>query len=102
PAPGHSRGPAFYVSRPHDGLGADAQRWERQFTGFLPVDPDTAGLPASDGFTNEIAHFVACCRSGAEPLSSGRDNLGTMAVIFGIYESAQRGGAPVDVGRVLG
>ena len=97
PEPGHSQGPAFYASRQHDGLAADTPRWERQFTGFLPVEPDRQNLPSDDGFTNEIAHFVACCRSGEEPLSSGRDNLGTMAVIFAIYESARQGGRPVDV-----
>ncbi|MCL4543642.1 MAG: Gfo/Idh/MocA family oxidoreductase [Chloroflexi bacterium] len=97
PEPGHSQGSAFYASRGHDGLAPDAPRWERQFTGFLPVEPDRQDLPGDDGFTNEIAHFVACCRSGEEPLTSGRDNLGTMAIIFAIYESACRGGVPVDV-----
>ena len=33
---------------------------------------------------------------GKEPISSGRDNLGTMKAIFGIYESA-RIGEPVDL-----
>ncbi len=100
PEPGHSQGPAFYVSRQHEALPAAAPRWERQFSGFLPVEPDAAGLPSNDGFTNELAHFAGCCRSGAEPLSSGRDNLGTMAVIFGIYESARQGGMPVQLSDI--
>ena len=97
PERGQSLGPAFYASRRHDGAASEPNGWRRQFTGFLPVEPDRDGLPAEDGFTNEIAHFVACCHTGAEPLSSGRDNLKTMAVIFGIYESGRRGGVPVDL-----
>ena len=34
-----------------------------------------------------------CCRNWREPLSSGRDNLGTMRVVFGIYEAARTGRA---------
>jgi predicted dehydrogenase len=97
PEPGKSTGPAFYVSRRHDGAPSEARGWARVHTGFLPVEPDRDGLPSDDGFTNEIAHFIACCRTGEEPLSSGRDNLRTMAVIFAIYASARRGGEPVQV-----
>jgi predicted dehydrogenase len=42
---------------------------------------------------NEITHFLECCRTGREPVSSGRDNLGTMRVVFGIYEAARTGQA---------
>jgi predicted dehydrogenase len=43
------------------------------------------------GFTNQMLHFASCADSGEEPLSSGRDNLETMRVVFGIYESARTG-----------
>jgi predicted dehydrogenase len=97
PELGQSMGPAFYASRSHDGAPPEAQGWARNYTGFVAVEPDRLGLPTDDGFTNEIAHFAECCRSGEKPLSGGRDNLGTMAVIFGIYESSRRGGQPVDL-----
>lgn len=100
PEGGKGMGPAFYATRQHDGAPADAKGSARWFNGFLPVEPDRTGLPSDDGFTNEIAHFVQCCRTGETPLSSGRDNLGTMAVIFGIYESARRGGVPIDLAEL--
>lgn len=61
---------------------------------FAPVEP-AGDLPTDDPFVNEILHFADCVRSGDEPLSSGRDNLGTMATIFAIYESLADDGAPV-------
>ena len=89
PPAGQGMGPAFYATRSHADPAAPQSRWDAQFTGFLPVPADQDGLPSADGFTNEIAHFAACCLHGNEPLSSGRDNLGTMGVICGIYESAR-------------
>ena len=68
------------------------------------LDPDFEPLPTRDGdqpstdfFINEILHWEACCRTGAEPISSGRDNIGTMKIIFGILESS-RTGRTVDLG----
>jgi predicted dehydrogenase len=55
------------------------------------VEPVQEGLPTEDGKINEILHFADCCQTGKEPLSSGKDNLGTMKTIFGIYESAKTG-----------
>ena len=92
PAPGQQMGPAFFASRSRQDVAGRAEGWNGQFTGFLPVPPDAEGLPAGDdGFANEIAHFAACCRTGQEPQSSGRDNLGTMKTILGIYQSAASG-----------
>jgi predicted dehydrogenase len=48
-------------------------------------------LPSTDYFVNEILHFEECCRTGAEPLSSGRDNIETIKIIMGIYESSRTG-----------
>ena len=62
-------------------------------SGFVPLEPDPEGLPSEDPFANEILHFEECCREGKEPISSGRDNLGTMKVVLGIYESIRTGKA---------
>jgi myo-inositol 2-dehydrogenase/D-chiro-inositol 1-dehydrogenase len=57
---------------------------------FVPIDlPE--GLFSNNPYVNEFAHFADCCRSGQEPISSGRDNLGTMKIVFGIYEASRRG-----------
>jgi predicted dehydrogenase len=93
PPLGTQWGPAYVASRRR---GATGPGWDGQFGGFVPVEPDREGLPTDDGFVNEVLHFAECCRSGAEPISSGRDNLGTMKVVFGIYESA-RTGQPVEL-----
>jgi predicted dehydrogenase len=82
-------GPAFVASRQR--TPAAAPGFAGQFGGFQPVEPDRGELPSAESFANQLAHFVACCRSGAEPLSSGRDNRRTMQVVFGIYESARTG-----------
>ncbi len=50
-------------------------------------------LPSPNYFINEILHFAECCRTGAEPISSGQDNIGTMKIIMGIYESSRTGEA---------
>ena len=49
------------------------------------------GLSGNDPYINEIIHFADCCKDGKEPISSGKDNLGTMRTIFGIYKSTQTG-----------
>lgn len=68
---------------------------------FVELEPAPGVYPSANPFINEILHFAACCRSGAEPLSSGRDNLKTMAVVFAIYESMRQGGRPVTTAEVL-
>ncbi len=70
-------------------------------TRFTDVEPLPGVLPTDNPFVNEILHFADCVRTGQEPLSSGRDNLQTMAIIFAIYESLRRDGAPVPVAEVL-
>jgi predicted dehydrogenase len=69
--------------------------WETQFEDFEQLAP-TGDLPTDDDIVNEVLHFADCCASGEEPLTSGRDNLGTMAVVLGIYESG-RTGKPVEI-----
>jgi predicted dehydrogenase len=86
----HERAPVVMASRQRT---SPLVEFRDMFTGFIPVEPDLEGLPTENPFTNEILHFADCCASGAEPLSSGRDNLGTMKVVFGIYQSASTGTA---------
>ena len=93
PSPGGVRSRAFVAS---ERRSPPVVEWADQFAGFEPVDVDAEGLPSESGQVNEILHFASCCASGDEPLSSGRDNLGTMRLIAGIYESA-RTGRPVEL-----
>lgn len=59
---------------------------------FTPLESGgETNAPDRDSFTREVRHYLECIRSGAEPRSSGRDNLGTMAVIDAIYRSAVSG-----------
>lgn len=67
--------------------------------GFVPMELATDELPASTSIANELLHFAQCCREGRQPLSSGRDNLGTMRAVFGIYESARRE-VPVELAEL--
>lgn len=63
---------------------------------FEPLSTEGTGLATANGFVNEILHFAECCGTGTEPISSGRDNVNTIEVIMGIYESS-RTGMPVDL-----
>lgn len=63
---------------------------------FFPIEPDRMGLVGDDPYVNEIIHFAACCHDGTEPISSGRNNLGTIRTVLGIYESASTG-KPIDL-----
>ena len=51
-------------------------------------------LPDADyaaSFVHEVNHFLDCIESGREPLTSGKDNLNTIAVIDAIYQAAETG-----------
>ena len=63
---------------------------------FEPIDNSGTDMPTLNYFVNEILHFEECVRTGREPISSGRDNIGTIKVIHGIFESS-RTGKPVDL-----
>ena len=56
---------------------------------FIPINQDSTILAGDDPFINEVIHFVDCCQTNKEPISSGKDNLNTMKVIFGIYKSSK-------------
>ena len=62
---------------------------------FEPIDTRGTDLPTADGMVNEILHFEECVRTGREPISSGRDNIETVKIMHGIFESS-RTGKPVD------
>lgn len=96
PAPGSIRSTAFVASA---GRSAPCEAWLEQVQGFEPFDRNGDGWPSESGQVNEILHFAECCRTGREPLSSGRDNLGTMKVVFAIYESS-RAGRPVELAEL--
>lgn len=65
----------------------------RGMSSFVQIEPVTEGLASDNSFINEIIHFAECCQEGKEPISSGRDNLGSMKIILGVYESARTGKA---------
>ena len=60
---------------------------------FEAIDPSGIDLPSTNYFVNEILHFEECVRTGREPTSSGRDNIETVKVILGIFESSRTGKA---------
>ncbi|MDE0662252.1 MAG: Gfo/Idh/MocA family oxidoreductase [Gammaproteobacteria bacterium] len=60
---------------------------------FEPIPTLGGELPSSNFFVNEILHFADCATTGAEPISSGRDNIESMKVMLGIFESSRTGKA---------
>lgn len=60
---------------------------------FEPLHTRDDELPSPNYFVNEILHFADCATSGREAISSGRDNIETMKVIFGMFESSRTGKA---------
>lgn len=91
---GEERGPAVIASRKRGTTSGGG--FAQQYSGFVPLEPDHSSWPDKDPMVNEMLHFVECCREKENPISSGRDNLDTMKIVFGIYESA-RTGKPVDL-----
>lgn len=93
---GEERGPAMIAS---DRRNAGGKGWQGQYEGFVQMEPEYGSLVGDNPFVNEILHLADCVRESKEPISSGRDNLETMKVIFGIYESA-RTGRSVDLAEL--
>lgn len=78
--------------------GADAIRIEALTSGerqglFDPVKPvEPPALAESDrigGHFGVLSDFVAAVREGSEPETSGRDNIRSLAMVFGAIESAE-------------
>lgn len=74
---------AVISSRKLDKEGKTSQKGE-----FIPIESISNALVGDDPFINEIIHFVDSCQNDKEPFSSGKDNLSTMKIIFGIYKSS--------------
>ncbi len=77
-------GNAMLSSKKLDRDGKTSQKGE-----FIPINQESKILEGNDPFINEVIHFVDCCQSNEEPISSGKDNLNTMKIIFGIYKSSK-------------
>lgn len=45
----------------------------------------------TEGFQNEINHFVSCCLTGKESNSPVEDGVEVMKILCGIYESSEKG-----------
>ena len=90
---GEQVGPIMVSSPKRDEPGTEPVN---RLGSFVRIEPLKEGLPSDISFVNEIVHFAECCRTGEEPISSGHDNLNTIGVVAGIYESARTGRA-VDV-----
>ena len=58
---------------------------------FEPMDTSGTDMSTANFFVNEILHFEECIRTGREPISSGRDNIETIKVIHGIFQSSRTG-----------
>lgn len=63
----------------------------------LPDDGDVAHHP----FTEEIAHFIDCVRTGQESPVSLANSVNTHLTCFAAAESRDSGGAPVSVDSLL-
>ena len=60
---------------------------------FEPLGTRADELPSPNYFVNEILHFAGCVTCSREPISSGRDNIESMKVIFAMFESSRTGQA---------
>ena len=77
-------GNAMISSKKLDKEGKTSQKGE-----FIHINQDSKILVEDNPFINEVIHFVDCCQNNKEPISSGKDNLSTMKIIFGIYKSSK-------------
>ncbi|UPK45982.1 Gfo/Idh/MocA family protein [Paenibacillus pabuli] len=63
---------------------------EEQDTVFTPSGSPMSGAYRDlylRGFVGEMAHFMECCQNNSVPRSSGKDNIGTMALCDAILAS---------------
>ncbi|MFJ7933297.1 Gfo/Idh/MocA family protein [Sporosarcina sp. NPDC096371] len=51
---------------------------------------DHPSFDFSEGFQNEINHFVNCCLTGEEPIGGIDDGVEMMKILTAIYESAEK------------
>jgi predicted dehydrogenase len=86
----------LFILYGEEGMIHNIQGWHIYSTRIKEYSdgPTKLDIPSHDFaecFDHEIWHFLECIETGAEPISSGRDNLGTMAVIEAVYQSAKTG-----------
>jgi predicted dehydrogenase len=79
-------GPHYELSTVAGGKAARRQVPIRRFSWSLPrreaIQESVAAIQA---------HWIECLRAGKEPETSGADNLRTLELVFGAYESAESG-----------
>jgi predicted dehydrogenase len=90
-----------YIGMPDPQIRLRDDEGSRKDFAHIDPSPEEVGLQEEDGFVNELLHFGECVETGQEPLTSGQDNLGTMATIFAIYESMDNNGEPVRINDIL-
>ena len=71
--PGKDRGDALVLRRP----------------GSPPLAYDFDGRWLPDAFLGPMSDLMDAVATGREPRTSGRDNLRTLALVFGSYRSAE-------------
>jgi predicted dehydrogenase len=59
-------------------------------------------VPPWEPLKEQVAHFVDCCRTGAQPETDGRAGRRVVAVLEAATESLRAGGAPVGLARTPG
>ncbi|MFF2092838.1 Gfo/Idh/MocA family protein [Paenibacillus sp. NPDC058174] len=64
-----------------------------QFNTIVNIEPqiDHLTFQFQSAFNNEIAHFVACCKGEAVPVSPVEDGLELMRILNAVYQSAAEG-----------
>jgi predicted dehydrogenase len=78
-----------------DNVGAGVDRVTVRPLGKRPYRLDLPGVPQIDR-TGSLHAFARAVAAGEQPESSGRDNLGSLALMFAAIESAT-GGVPVRI-----
>ena len=84
-----ARSPGTAPTRSASRLLANAER-QGLFDPVKPVEPPA--LAEDDrigGHFGVLSDFVAAVRAGAEPETAGRDNIRSLAMVFGAIESAE-------------
>jgi predicted dehydrogenase len=78
--------------------GGPTTGFASMFGGFTPADPAAPNPPSDLSFTHQLAHFASACETGTAPLTSGRDNLGTLRLVEAIYTSGRADGERIALG----
>jgi predicted dehydrogenase len=83
----------------NDGRKLYLTRKSKRFTGFQELQPAVFPEPKNlqSPFTGGAKDVVRCIRTGKDSISSGRDGLNALEVIFAIYQSAQLKGKRIKI-----